>query len=299
MVERVSDVLDCFNGPPPEDKFSGKAYAPPPGKMQKARPGALTELTRNAKCSILRGQFAAEERECVLFAFAINALLVVLGSLVGIAFRGRMEERLSRAVTAALGLVTIVIGAQMALEMEDTLCVIICMAAGTALGAAWKIEERLEAMGEALKARLAHGGSGGQFTQGFVAGALLFCVGSMAVTGAMEAGLHDDYSILVSKGVIDGVISITFAATMGIGVAFSALPLLVYEGLLTLLFALAGPMIAETALTQMSAVGGCVIIGIGLNIVYPEKHLPVGYMLPAIFLPLAYLPLAQWLGGLL
>ena len=297
MVERVSDVLDCFNGPPPEDKFSGKAYAPPPEKMQKAA-GRPAGIDKKCQMQYSEGAICSRREEYVVFAFAINALLVVLGSLVGIAFRGRMEERLSRAVTAALGLVTIVIGAQMALEMEDTLCVIICMAAGTALGAAWKIEERLETMGEALKARLAHGGSGGQFTQGFVAGALLFCVGSMAVTGAMEAGLHNDYSILVSKGVIDGVISITFAATMGIGVAFSALPLLVYEGLLTLLFALAGPMIAETTLTQMSAVGGCVIIGIGLNIVYPEKHLPVGYMLPSIFLPLAYLPLAQWLGGL-
>ena len=230
-----------------------------------------------------------------MFAFAVNALLVVLGSLVGIAFRGRLSERLSRAVAAALGLVTLVIGAQMALEMEDTLCVIICLAVGTALGAAWKIEERLEALGDLLRARLSHGGTGSQFTQGFVAGSLLYCIGSMAVTGAMEGGLHNDYSILVSKGVIDGVMSITFAAAMGIGVAFSALPLLIYEGALTLLFVLTGPMIPEAVITEMSAVGGCIIVGISLNIIYPEKHLPVGYMLPAIFLPLIYLPLTGWL----
>ncbi|MGM9537736.1 MAG: DUF554 domain-containing protein [Candidatus Onthomonas sp.] len=227
-----------------------------------------------------------------MFAFAVNALLVVLGSALGLLFRSRIQERLSNAILCALSLVTMVIGIQMALNGLDSLCAILCLAAGTALGVALKIEERLERLGEVLKEKLMKGREGSAFTQGFVSASLLFCVGSMAVMGAMEGGIHDDYSILVSKGVIDGVASIAFAAAMGIGVAFSAVPLLIYEGGLTLLFALIGPMIAEEVLTQMSCVGGCVIIGISFNMLFPEKRVPVGYMLPAIFLPLIYVPLA-------
>lgn len=231
-----------------------------------------------------------------MFAFAVNALLVVLGSGLGIAFRSRISERLSNAILAALALVTTLIGIQMALGTQDTLCDIICMAAGTALGVALKIEERLEQLGDVLKEKLMKGRENSAFTQGFVSASLLFCVGSMAVMGAMEGGIHNDYSILVSKGVIDGVASIAFAAAMGIGVAFSALPLLIYEGILTLLFALVGPMIQDAVLTQMSAVGGCIIVGIGVNMLFPDRHIPVGYMLPAIFLPLIYLPVTGLFG---
>lgn len=230
-----------------------------------------------------------------MFAFAVNALLVVAGSVIGILFRSKINEKFSGAVMAALGLVTVSIGIQMAIETQDSLCDIVCIAAGTALGLALKIEERLEQLGDVIRSRL-KGQENSNFTQGFVSASLLFCVGSMAVMGAMEGGIHNDYSILVSKGVIDGVASIAFAAAMGIGVAFSAVSLFVYEGALTLLFALVGPMIQEAALTQMSAVGGCIIIGIGINVIFPDKHIPVGYMLPAIFLPLVYLPLAGLIG---
>lgn len=231
-----------------------------------------------------------------MFAFVVNALLIVAGSALGMIFQSRIHRRFSDGILSALALVTMMMGIQMAVEGLDSLCGIICLAVGTALGVALKIEERLESLGSWIKARLLHGREDSAFTQGFVSASLLFCVGSMAVMGAMEAGIHDDYSILVSKGVIDGVASIAYAAAMGVGVAFSALPILVYEGLLTFLFALVGPMIPDATLTQMSAVGGCIIVGIGFNMLNPERHIPVGYMLPAIFLPLIYLPLAGLLG---
>ena len=112
--------------------------------------------------------------------------------------------------------------------------------------------------------------------------------------------MNGNYDIIISKAVIDGVTSITFAAAMGVGVAFAALPILIYQGGLTLIFAAVGQGMAPEVVTEMSAVGGTIIVGIGINMLgLPKEKLRVGNMLPAIFLPLAYLPLSQWLGGVL
>ena len=150
-----------------------------------------------------------------------------------------------------------------------------------------------------LRRRLAGGGGNSRFVEGFVNASVLFCVGAMAINGAMEAGMNQNYDIIISKGVIDGVTSITFAAAMGMGVVCSVLPLLVYQGGLTLIFGLVGQGIPPETITEMSAVGGTIIVGISLNMLgLPKEKLRVGNMLPAIFLPLLYLPLARWLAGL-
>lgn len=129
---------------------------------------------------------------------------------------------------------------------------------------------------------------------------VLFCVGAMAITGSLNAGLNGDYTVLVSKGVIDGVTSITYAATFGVGTAFSVVPLILYQGGLTLLARWVGPYLAPAVITEMSAVGGTIIMGIAINMLgLGQGKIKVGNMLPAIFLPLAYLPLAEWLGRLM
>lgn len=111
--------------------------------------------------------------------------------------------------------------------------------------------------------------------------------------------MNHNYSILISKGVIDGVTSISFAAAMGIGAAFSVVPLLLYQGLLTLLAGWLGPLLSQPVVTEMSAVGGTLILAIGINMLgLGKEHIKVGNMLPAAFLPIAYIPLAQWLAGL-
>ena len=182
---------------------------------------------------------------------------------------------------------------------NDTLCVILCMVVGTLLGEAIDIEGRMDGIGELLRRRLAGGGGNSRFVEGFVNASVLFCVGAMAINGAMEAGMNQNYDIIISKGVIDGVTSITFAAAMGMGVVCSVLPLLVYQGGLTLIFGLVGQGIPPETITEMSAVGGTIIVGISLNMLgLPKEKLRVGNMLPAIFLPLLYLPLARWLAGL-
>ena len=118
----------------------------------------------------------------------------------------------------------------------------------------------------------------------------------MAITGSIEAGLNHNYDIIISKGVIDGVTSISFAAAMGIGVAFSVIPVLVYQGLITLLAAWVGPLLPAAVITEMTAVGGALIVAIAINMLELGKvKIKVGNMLPAMFLPIAYIPLANWL----
>ena len=228
----------------------------------------------------------------------INAGLVLLGSFLGMAFKNLISERFITILTHALGLCVVGIGISGLMGSQDTLCVIICMVVGCVAGEALRLEDRLDSLGEVLRKRLVKDGSS-RFTEGFVTASLLYCVGSMAIMGSMEAGIHNDWSILVSKGVVDGVTSITFAATMGVGVAFSAAAILVYQGGLTLLFGLVGPFLAPAVITEMSAVGGTIILGMGINMLGLGKgKIKVGNMLPAIFLPVVYLPLAEWLGRL-
>lgn len=226
-----------------------------------------------------------------MLATYINCALVLLGSIIGLIFKSRISPRFMSAMTHALALCVMGIGIASAIKTEDTLCVIICMVIGTIIGVALRIEQRLDRMGEWIKKKVVKQGDTSKFTEGFVTAALLYCVGSMAVMGSLEAGINHNYSILVSKGVIDGVTSISFAATMGIGVAFSILPMLVYQGGLTLLAGLVGPLLTDAMVLEMSAVGGTIIMGIGFNMLFPEKHIPVGDMLPAIFLPILYITL--------
>ena len=235
-----------------------------------------------------------------MIATVINVILVLLGSALGLLFKNRISARFSTVLTFALGLCVMGIGISNLLKTEDTLCVIICMVVGTLAGEALKIEQRMDGFGQFLRRRLVRQEGDNRFVEGFVTASVLFCVGAMAINGSMEAGMNGNYDILISKSVMDGVTAITFSAAMGIGVAFSALPILVYEGGMTLIFGLVGQQIDPAIVNEMSAVGGTIIVGIGVNMLgLPKEKLRVGNMLPAIFLPLGYIPLSQWLGGLM
>ena len=234
-----------------------------------------------------------------MIATVINVVLVLLGSALGLLFQNRISARFSTALTFALGLCVVGIGISNLLKTEDTLCVIICMVLGTLAGEALRIEQRMDGFGQFLRRRMVRGGGDNRFVEGFVTASVLFCVGAMAINGSMEAGMNGNYDIIVSKGVIDGVTSITLSAALGIGVIFSALPVLVYQGALTLVFALVGRGMDPAVIAEMSAVGGTIIVGIGINMLgLPREKIRVGNMLPAIFLPIAYIPLSDWLARL-
>jgi len=231
----------------------------------------------------------------------INAVLVLIGAMLGLLLKSRLSSRLSSVVIQGLALCVTLIGLQSAIGYGDVLCIIICLVLGTLLGEALQIERRLDSLGEILRKRFVKQGSESRFTEGFVTASILYCVGAMAIMGSIEAGVNQNYSILIAKGVIDGITSITFAAAMGIGVAFSVLPILIYQGGLTLLAAQLGGFFAgnPALIESISAVGGVIIIGIGVNMLGATKErIPVGNMLPAVFLPLLYLPVSSALTGL-
>ncbi|NLF34768.1 MAG: DUF554 domain-containing protein [Clostridiales bacterium] len=235
-----------------------------------------------------------------MIATIVNCLLILFGSLIGILFKNRISRRFTNILTQGLGLCVLGIGMASLVRSENTLCVVVCIVLGAVLGEAMDIETRLDGAGEWLRGRLAGGKGDSRFTEGFVTASVLYCVGSMAIMGALEAGLNGKYDILISKGVIDGVTSISFAAAMGVGVAFSVVPLFLYQGGLTLLASLVGPYLAAPVVIEMSAVGGAIIVGIAVNMLGLGKaKLKVGNMLPGIFLPIVYIPLVQWLAGLI
>ena len=222
-----------------------------------------------------------------MLATFMNVGLILLGSFLGLLFRHRISARFSATITQGLALCSIFIGINSSIHTTDTMCMIVSMVLGIVVGEAIDIESHLDRLGDTMHQRFSREGENSRFAEGFITASLLYCVGSMAVVGALRAGIYGDYSILLSKGVLDGITSITFAAAMGIGVMFSAIPVFLYQGALTLIFASLGPVLQETAVTEMSAVGGAVIFAIGLNLLGAcGKKIRVGNFLPAIFMPL-------------
>ena len=234
-----------------------------------------------------------------MFATVVNMLTVLVGSCVGLALRGKFSEELGGAIMKGIGLANLGMGMASLLGTADFMGVIICMVVGTLIGEKANIERAMDRFGDLLRRKLVKGEGNSRFVEGFVNATVLFCVGAMAINGSIAAGIEGDYSILLTKSVMDGVSSITFAAAMGPGVLCAVIPILVYQGGLTLLAGVVGPYLSAAVITEMSAVGGAIIIGIGLNLLeLGRDHIRVSNMLPAIFLPILYVPLSAFLTGL-
>ncbi|MGN1369801.1 MAG: DUF554 domain-containing protein [Aristaeellaceae bacterium] len=220
----------------------------------------------------------------------INAGAILLGTLIGLLLRKGIPQRLQDTISQGQGLCVILIGLSSAIKTADITCVIICMVVGCLLGAWIDIEQKLNALGKSIERRVSPDGAEGSIAKGFVTASLVFCVGAMAIVGSMDSGLRGDHSTLIAKSILDGVFAIIFTSSLGIGVGLSALAVLVYQGAIALLAIWIEPLLTTPIITEMSAVGGLLIMGIGLNMIY-DKHIPVGNMLPAIFMPMAYIPL--------
>ncbi|MBW1840881.1 MAG: DUF554 domain-containing protein [Deltaproteobacteria bacterium] len=223
----------------------------------------------------------------------VNALAIIAGSLLGLVFRGGIPERYKVTIMQAISLAVILVGLNMALKTEDILLVIISLAIGSALGEFIGIEDRLERLGQFIESKFSKAGDG--IAKGFVVTSLIYCVGSMAIVGSLESGLTGNHQTLFAKSALDGIGSIIFASTLGIGVLFSSFSVLVYQGFITLSATLVKPFLIDTVIGQMSAVGGLLILGIGFNLLEIQK-IKVGNMLPAIFMPLVYFMAKQLFG---
>lgn len=236
-----------------------------------------------------------------MIAVLVNMATVMIGSIFGILFRHKIKETYINAMITALSLVTLAIAITSLIETNEMLCVIICMVLGTVIGELLRIDDRIEGAGEFVKEKLLRGKiKEGRFTEGFVSACILFCVGSMTIMGSFEAGINKDYSIIFAKSALDLVSSMAFGAAMGIGVTFSAAFILVFQGGLTLLAGALAPLLSTAVVTEMSAVGGVILLGMGINMLeLTDKRIKVANMLPAIFLPIGFLPLYDWISSLL
>ncbi len=225
----------------------------------------------------------------------INVAAIVAGSGLGLLVRKGMKPSIADTVMQGLGLCVILIGLMGALETHNVLLIILSMVVGGVLGSVLNIEKRMNQLGAYAQRKLTRQSpqdeGGNDFAKGFVTASLVFCVGAMAVVGALNSGIKGDHSTLIAKAALDGVAAVVFAGTIGVGVMLSAVPVLVYQGAIALLGTTVAPLLNEMVVREMSAVGGLLILGIGLNMLL-EKNIKVANLLPAIFVPLLYFPLA-------
>lgn len=227
----------------------------------------------------------------------VNCATVVLGGILGTLLRGGIQERYRKTIHAGLALCVMLIGVSGAIKTSSVMIVIVSIVIGAVLGELLHIEDGLNHMGEWAQRRFAKGDTG--FAAGFVNATLLFSVGAMAVVGSLEAGLTGKADTLIAKAVLDGVSALIFASTLGIGVAFSAIPLTIYQGGIALLAGVLAPVMTDTLIQEMSAVGSLLIVALSLNMLgATRERIRVGNLLPAILIPCAYLPIAEWLGRL-
>ncbi|MFW6293275.1 MAG: DUF554 domain-containing protein [Spirochaetota bacterium] len=229
-----------------------------------------------------------------MIATFINAAAVVVGALVGLLLNKRIGERIKGVLYAGIGVVTLVIGMSMALEMQRVLYLALAIVIGGILGTWWGVENAILGLGEALRNRFQRSSSGSEFAYGFLSASVLFCVGALAIIGSFRAGVDGDYQLLLTKSVMDGFMSILLAASMGIGVAFSALVILVYQGGLTLLARWISPAVSELMLSEITAVGGALIIMIGINLL-DLKHIKTADFIPAILVVILFVLADPWI----
>ncbi|MFO7886630.1 MAG: DUF554 domain-containing protein [Desulfobacteraceae bacterium] len=222
-----------------------------------------------------------------MFGTIVNAAAIIAGSLAGLFLRGGIPEKYNNTIMHAVSLAVITIGIKGAVKTDQLLVVIFSLALGSIAGEVMRIEDRLEGLGRRLEKKFAGDPGGSPFYKGFITATLLFCVGSMAIVGALESGLLNNHQILFAKSALDGIISIVLSSSFGLGVMFSALPVFVYQGAITLAAGVVKPFLLPEVITQMSSVGGVLIMAIGFNLLGVVK-IRIGSMLPAVFLPLVW-----------
>ncbi|HEY2982271.1 MAG TPA: DUF554 domain-containing protein [Anaerolineales bacterium] len=243
----------------------------------------------------------------------LNVATVLIGGLLGLLFGARIPERLKQTVVAGLGLFTAAMGLQMFLQTGNPLIVLGSMLIGGLLGEWWKIEDGLQNLGRVIEQRFAPSvdvalgpstrkpsTGGSRFVRGFLTASLLFCVGPMTILGSINDGLRGDYNLLAVKSVLDGFAAMAFASTLGVGVLFSALTVLIFQGGISLLAAQLGQFLlapggaqiaaSDPRILEMTAAGGVILFGLALSSLLEIKPIRIGNFLPA----LAIAPLIVW-----
>ena len=252
-----------------------------------------------------------------MIAVFVNCFTVILGSFLGILFSRKMNSELNVTISDAAGIVTFVIGLQMAFNYNNIIYVILSLIIGGILGNLANIDGKILQFGKFLEKHLYHKKialqnsqiqlsetsstelktkklSQKNFAYAFLNASVLFCVGAMAIIGSFKAGIQKDYTIIFTKSVLDGFMSIGFAASMGVGTAFSCIAIFLYQGSLTLLASFISPFVTDALLTELSATGGCMIMMIGLNLLEIKKIKTANY-LPSMILVVIFVLLDPYI----
>lgn len=222
----------------------------------------------------------------------VNALAIIGGCLIGLIVKGRLTEKISSTIMNGLALCVLYIGISGALKGKDTLQIIICIAIGALIGELVDIDKKLNDLGNIIEKKINSKRKSSvsekiSISEGFVTSSLLFCVGAMAVVGSLESGLQGNHTTLFAKSILDGVSSIIFASSLGIGVMLSSIAVFIYQGSITLLAGCLSTVLTDTVIGNMSAVGSLLIVGLGFNMLGLSK-IKVANLLPAIFMPIIF-----------
>lgn len=243
-------------------------------------------MPNKSTCKIV--DFQNKTKRMILFGTIVNVVAVLAGSLLGFFFNSRLPERIVKIIFQAIGLFTIYIGMVMAMKTHQILILIFSMVLGAAVGELIDIEKYVNRFSEWLKRKIRSKNE--TFSEGMITAFLLFCMGSMTILGAFEEGTQAKSDLLIAKSVMDGFSSLALASALGLGVAFSVIPLIVFQGGLTVLAAWLGNLMPSVVVDEMSAAGGLMLVGLGFSIMEIKK-IKVVNMLPALVFAvvLAYL----------
>lgn len=242
-----------------------------------------------------------------MLAVFVNCGAIIIGSLIGILFAKKISDEVNENIMNACGVVTFVLGVQMAFKFHNIVFMTLSMIIGGCLGTIWNLDGKILRFGMFLQ-KITGGKSENpvteindktenqRFAYAFLNASVLFCVGAMAIVGSFKAGIEKDYSIIFTKSILDGFIAISYASAMGIGTAFSAIAILIYQGGLTLLSLVLEPLINQEMIDEVSAVGGAIIVMIGINLL-GFKKIKTANFLPALFVEIIFVSLAPIVVG--
>ena len=225
----------------------------------------------------------------------VNTVAVVIGAFIGMLLKKGLPEKMADTLMKGLGLCTLFLGISGSLKGENSMILIVSMVAGTVIGEAADLEDKVNRLGKWVEKKFSGKKSGDHkvsIAEGFVTASLLFCVGAMAIVGSLQSGLQGDHEMLFNKSMLDFVAAIIFASSLGIGVFFSAAFVFVYQGAITMLAQWISPYLTETVINEMTCVGSVIIIGLALNMLQITKLRVMNYV-PAIFLPVVLVPLFE------
>lgn len=218
----------------------------------------------------------------------VNSLAIAIGCLVGLVIKKGIPDRVSKTIMSGLALCVIYIGIEGSLKGENTLITVVCIAVGGLIGEIIDIDNKINKLGDFLQNKLSKDkDSEISIAKGFVTTSLIYCVGAMAIVGALESGLTGNHQTLFTKALLDGISAIIFTTTLGIGVIFSSVAVFLYQGLITIGASILATLLSDAVVTALTAVGSLLIIGIGLNLLEVTK-IKVANLLPAVFLPIIF-----------